>query len=134
MPEAATLDRPTNRDEAWRYADASFLAEAELAALNNWQELDIPSGQKREDTRVMTAGVERLRVRIGKGARYAIFALNAAGPYARLEVDVTLDEGAHFIHLWFGRESRRQWAAAIRHRSLLPARSMLNHTGPRTRR
>lgn len=96
MPEAATLDRPTNRDEAWRYADASFLAEAELAALNNWQELDIPAGQKREDTRVMTAGVERLRVRIGKGARYAIFALNAAGPYARLEVEVNLEEGAHF--------------------------------------
>ncbi|RZV47312.1 MAG: SufD family Fe-S cluster assembly protein, partial [Sphingomonadaceae bacterium] len=27
---------------------------------------------------------------------YAMFALNAAGPYARLELEVTLEDGAHF--------------------------------------
>ena len=37
-----------------------------------------------------------MRVHVGKGARYAMFALNAAGPYARLEVEVTLEDGAHF--------------------------------------
>lgn len=96
MPEAATLERPSNRDEAWRYADAGFLAEAELAALTDWQELRIAAGESREDTRIVAAGVERVRVHVGKGARYAMFALNAAGPYARLEVEVTLEDGAHF--------------------------------------
>lgn len=96
MPEAAILERPTNRDEAWRYADAGYLAEAELALLTGWQELHIPAGEAREETRIVEAGVERLRVNVGQGARYALFAINAAGPYARLEVEVTLEEGAHF--------------------------------------
>ncbi len=96
MPEAATLTRPTNRDEAWRYADADYLAEAELAALTDWQELQVAVGETQEHTRIVSAGIERLRVHIGKGARYAVFALNAAGPYARLEVEVTLEDGAHF--------------------------------------
>jgi Fe-S cluster assembly protein SufD len=96
MPEAASLERPTNRDEAWRYADAGYLAEAELAALADWQELHVVAGETREDTRIVSPGVERLRVHVGKGARFAMFALNAAGPYARLEVEVKLEDRAHF--------------------------------------
>lgn len=96
MPEAATLERPTNSQEAWRYADPGYLRDAELSTLTEWQELTVAAGEEREDTRIVTAGVERLRVHLGKGARYAIFALNAAGPYARLELEVTLEDGAHF--------------------------------------
>lgn len=96
MPEAAVLTRPSTRDEDWRYADSDWLADADLTALGEWTELAIAAGEVREDVRVVEAGVERLRVRIGQGARYALFAINAAGPYARLEVEVTLEEGAHF--------------------------------------
>ena len=96
MPEGATLSRPSIKDEAWRYADAGYLADAEVSALNDWQEIAVQAGEQREDTRVVQAGVERFRVHVGAGARYSMFALNAAGPYARLEVEVTLAEGAHF--------------------------------------
>lgn len=96
MPDTAILDRPTNRDEAWRYADGEFLASAELAALTGWREITVPAGERREETRMVEAGVERLRVNVGRGARYALFAINAAGPYARFEVEVTLEAGAHF--------------------------------------
>jgi len=96
MPEAATLERPTNSQEAWRYADAGYLRDAELSTLTDWRELTVAAGEEREDTRIVAAGVERLRVHLGKGARYAMFALNAAGPYARLELEVTLEDGAHF--------------------------------------
>ena len=47
MPEAVSLERPTNHDEAWRYADATYLAEADLATLTDWQELRIPTGETR---------------------------------------------------------------------------------------
>ena len=96
MPDAAILERPSNRDEAWRYADADVLAKADLATLTDWQEFNVPAGEPREETRIMEAGVERLRVHVGQGARYALFAVNAAGSYARLDVEVTLEDGAHF--------------------------------------
>lgn len=96
MPEATTLERPTKSQEAWRYADAGYLQHAELSTLTDWQELTVAAGEEREDARIVPAGVERLRVHLGKGARYAMFALNAAGPYARLELEVTLEDGAHF--------------------------------------
>lgn len=96
MPEAAVLSRPTKRDEAWRYADAAYLADADLGLLTEWQELRVAAGKTREDIRILADGVERLRVHVGKDARYAMFALNAAGPYARLELEVTLEDGAHF--------------------------------------
>lgn len=96
MPDAATLARPTNRDEAWRYADAGFLASLDPAALAQWQEVALAEGEEREETLMVEAGVTRLRVSVGQRARYALFAINSAGPYARLEVEVTLAEGAHF--------------------------------------
>ena len=96
MPEAATLTRPTNRDEDWRYADGAYLADAELGTLTGWRELALGEGEERTDTLHVQAGAERLQVRVGKNARYAAFALNAAGPYARFELEVTLEEGAHF--------------------------------------
>lgn len=96
MPDAATLSRPTNKDEAWRYADGDWLAAADAEAFADWQQLTIADGEVREETRIAEVGIERLRVTVGRGARFALFAINAAGPYARLEVEVTLEEGAHF--------------------------------------
>ena len=43
-----------------------------------------------------TPEVLRLRVNVEQGARCAIFAVNAAADYARLEVEVVLGQGAHF--------------------------------------
>ncbi len=94
MTELATL--PTNHDEDWRYADAGWLASADLAALNDWREISVPAGESLAEARAVEAGAERLRVHVGKGASFALFLINAAGPYARAEVDVTLEDGAHF--------------------------------------
>jgi len=96
MPDAAVLSRPSNRDEAWRYADTEYIASANAKELTGWHDVAVAAGEVREDSRIVAAGVERLRIHLGAGARYAMFALNAAGPYARLELEVTLDDGAHF--------------------------------------
>ncbi|HSM52877.1 MAG TPA: SufD family Fe-S cluster assembly protein [Erythrobacter sp.] len=94
MSELATL--PTTRDEDWRYADSGWLAAADAEALAHWEELAVPAGETQVETRLAGEGVERLRVAVGRDARFELYAINAAGPYARLEVEVTLEEGAHF--------------------------------------
>lgn len=94
MSELATL--PTTRDEDWRYADSGWLAAADAEALAHWEELSVPEGETLVETRLAGEGVERLRVAVGRDARFELYAINAAGPYARLEVEVTLAEGAHF--------------------------------------
>lgn len=99
MSEIAPLstNRPTNKDEAWRYSDTEWLANADPAVIGVWRESIVPEGQTiRETTHLTEAGATRLRVHVEKGARYEHFALNTAGPFARLEVEVTLEEGAHF--------------------------------------
>ena len=95
MPEAAAL--PTTRDEAWRYSDAEWLTKADPAVLGVWRETIVPEGQTIcEASHLAEAGVTRLRVRVEKGARYEHFALNISPAFARLELEVTLEEGAHF--------------------------------------
>lgn len=96
MNEVVTLERPTTRDEDWRYADADWLANADPAALAAWEEIGVPAGEQRVETCSVAAGVERLRVTVGAGGQFALFAVNAGGPYSRLEVEVTLADGAHF--------------------------------------
>lgn len=95
MPEAATL-LPTTRDEDWRYADGDWLAAADPVALAQWEEIAVAAGETRCEAFEVAAGVRRLRVAVGAGGRFDLFAVNAAGPYARLEVEVTLAEAAHF--------------------------------------
>lgn len=95
MSEAAVL--PTNKDEAWRYSDAEWLAKADPAVLGVWRESIVPEGQTIcEVSEPSEAGVTRLKVHVEKGARYEHFALNTAPAFARLEIEVTLEEGAHF--------------------------------------
>lgn len=95
MNAPATL--PTTRDEQWRYADAEWLAAADPVALAQWREIDVPTGEATcETSHLFEGGVIRLRVHIGKGARYEHYAVNSAGRYARLEIEATLEEGAHF--------------------------------------
>lgn len=93
MTDLATL--PTTRDEDWRYADAAALEASDAEALTGWTEIAVPAGESRAESRDVT-GVERIRVRIGKGGRFELSAVNAAPGYARLECEVTLEDGAHF--------------------------------------
>ena len=107
MADAATLTLPTpalptRRDEAWRYADADYLANAHPAMIHHWRVLDVPAGETRfEYTAHHTADtspgmVDRLRVHVGKGARFEAFKVITGGKYCRVELEVTLEEGAHF--------------------------------------
>jgi len=100
MTGAAALaapTRPTNRDEDWRYADAGFLASADIAELTGWRDLAVAAGETVRETRVMDkGGVDRLRVTVEAGGRFELFLVNVGGRYARAEAEITLGEGAHF--------------------------------------
>jgi len=100
--DIATLPVPTKRDEAWRYADADFLAAANPEAIRHWRTLDVPAGETRSEFMFKDSGAQspgatdRLRVHVGKGGRFEGFYIIAGGRYIRVEVEVTLEEGAHF--------------------------------------
>ena len=100
MPEAATL--PTRRDEAWRYADADYIANAHPDVIHHWRTLEVPAGETRFECTVHGSGpesggmVDRLRVHVGKNGRFEAFKVITGGKYARVELEVTLEEGAHF--------------------------------------
>jgi Fe-S cluster assembly protein SufD len=102
MPEAATLPRPTNRDEDWRYSDPSYLAEAAPESLHHWRTLEVPAGETRAEYAAHSSGsqargsVDRLRVHVGKGGRFESFQILAGHGYDRIEIEVTLEDGAHF--------------------------------------
>lgn len=103
MPEATTLERPSNRDEAWRYADAGFLASATSPeVLTHWTEWSVPAGETRVEAKVFDSGpdakgsVHRYRVHVERGARFEMWSAIVAAGYTRLELEVTLAEGAHF--------------------------------------
>ena len=89
---------PTRKLEAFRYADIEALASVwsdlaqpeiiEIAAQQNVQQIWLPDG---EDVQV-----RRVEMTLHAGASVAIFALNTAARYGRIELDVTLREGADF--------------------------------------
>ena len=89
---------PTRRDEAFRYADIDALASVwrdlsppvrlQIAAQQNLQQIWLPSGENVE--------VRRAQITLEAGASLSLFALNTAQEYGRVELDVTLREGAVF--------------------------------------
>jgi Fe-S cluster assembly protein SufD len=86
---------PSRKDEAWRYADVEALA-------RHWplpapEAVIVPAGGRFERAIVQEAGgVVQMQLSIGKGAAAAIYVLNSGGDYGRVELDVTLHEGADF--------------------------------------
>ncbi len=93
----ATL--PTTRDEEWRYADIASLARLGADTLESWTSLEVAPGETHCQCLLLDASapqVQRLRVTVGEGGTCAIFVVNAAQDYARLEVEVTLKQAAHF--------------------------------------
>ncbi|MDE1468082.1 SufD family Fe-S cluster assembly protein [Aurantiacibacter sp. D1-12] len=97
MPEAATLTHPTNRDEDWRYSDGAWLASAEPERVHAWRTLTVGAGETvRELVGSEGDALDRLRVHVGAGGRFEAFGVLDTGDYRRVEVEVTLEDGAHF--------------------------------------
>ena len=89
---------PTRKDEAFRYADIEALAAVwrdlatperiEIAAQQSLQQIWLPDGHDIQ--------VRRVELILRAGASATIFALNTASHYGRIELDVSLHEGADF--------------------------------------
>ena len=86
---------PTRHDEAWRYSDISAVEAAwPLAAPES---IIVPAGGNYARTILQDAGsIHQLDIAIGKGATTAIHVLNIGGDYGRVELNITLHEGADF--------------------------------------
>ena len=89
---------PTRKLEAYRYANIDALASVwtslaapkrvEIAAQQRLQQIWLPNGDDVE--------VRRIEMTLQAGATARIFALNNASRYGRVELDVTMHEGADF--------------------------------------
>ena len=86
---------PTRHDEAWRYSDISAVeATWPLAAPES---IIVPAGGNFARTILQdTVSIHQLDIAIGKGATTAIHVLNIGGDYGRVELNITLHEGADF--------------------------------------
>jgi Fe-S cluster assembly protein SufD len=96
MSVATTL--PTRKDEAYRYADLSALDRV-WHGLAPARRIDIPAGER--DAHVLIVNrdsveVHRAEIVLEPGASLSLFVLNGATEYGRVEVDVTVRDGAHF--------------------------------------
>jgi len=93
-----TAPFPTRKQEEWRYADLDALRPvwqqfAQPLTLTvgpgeSFQKIWLPSDEPVQ--------VRRVQIALEAGASAQIFALNTASEYARVEVEVTLAEGADF--------------------------------------
>jgi Fe-S cluster assembly protein SufD len=89
------MPAPTRHDEAWRYSD---IAAVEAAwPLPAPESIIVPAGGNFTRTIVQDKGaIHQLDIAIGKGATAAIYILNIVGDFGRVELNVTLHEGANF--------------------------------------
>ena len=93
-----TAPFPTRKQEEWRYADLDALRPV-------WQQfaepLTLTVGPGESLQKIWLPGdeavqVHRVQIALEAGASAQIFALNTASEYARVELEVTLAEGADF--------------------------------------
>jgi Fe-S cluster assembly protein SufD len=86
---------PTRRDEAFRYTDLDALAR--VWPLPAAECVVVPAGGNFVRTIVQDGGsIHQLDIAIGKGATAVIHVLNIGGDYGRVELNVTLNQGANF--------------------------------------
>ena len=86
---------PTRKDEAWRYADLA--AVERLWPLPAAEQVSIAAGESLSRTIIVTTdGVTQLSLTLEAGAVARLDVLNMAPGYGRIELDVTLHEGADF--------------------------------------
>ena len=93
-----TAPFPTHKQEEWRYADLDALKPV-------WEQfaepvtLSVAAGESLEEVWLPVADdvqLRRVQLALGEGAKARIFALNSAPVYGRIELDVSLEEGADF--------------------------------------
>ena len=89
---------PSRKQEEWRYADLDALQPV-------WEQfadavtLTVGAGGELEEIWLPVADdvqLRRVNLALGKDAKVRIFALNNAPVYGRIELEVSLDEGADF--------------------------------------
>lgn len=86
---------PTRRDESWRYADLDALVG--LWPLPAVESIVVPAGGSFSRAIIQdTGGVRQIELVLGKDATARMDTLNLGGDYGRIELDVTLHDGAHF--------------------------------------
>jgi Fe-S cluster assembly protein SufD len=86
---------PTRHDEAWRYSDMDALARA--WPLPAPESIIVPAGGRFSRAIVQgSGGVHQIEIVLGKGAVARVDILNSGGDYGRIQLDVTLHEGADF--------------------------------------
>jgi Fe-S cluster assembly protein SufD len=86
---------PTRKDEAWRYSDIDALTR--VWPLPDAEHVVVPAGGAFTRTIVQDSGtIHQLDIAIGKGGSGALYVLNIGGDYGRVELNVTLHEGADF--------------------------------------
>jgi Fe-S cluster assembly protein SufD len=93
-----TAPFPTRRQEEWRYADLDALQPV-WAQSAEPVTLTVGAGEELEDVWLPTADdvqLKRMQIALEPGAKARIFALNAAPVYGRIELEVSLAEGAEF--------------------------------------
>jgi Fe-S cluster assembly protein SufD len=93
-----TAPFPTRALEEWRYADLDALkpvweqfatpATLTVAAGESLEQVWMPSG---DDVQV-----KRVQIALGSNAKVRLFALNVAPVYGRVEIEVSLEQGAEF--------------------------------------
>jgi Fe-S cluster assembly protein SufD len=95
---AVTAPFPTHRQEDWRYADLEALRPV-------WEQfaepvtLTVGAGESLEEIWLPSSDdvqLRRIQLALGNGAKARIFALNSAPVYGRVELEVSLAEGALF--------------------------------------
>ena len=93
-----TAPFPTRRQEEWRYADLDALQPV-------WEQfaepvtLTIGAGEELEEVWLPISGdvqLRRVQLALGKCSKARIFALNNAPGYGRIELEVSVEEGAEF--------------------------------------
>ncbi|QXF11621.1 MULTISPECIES: SufD family Fe-S cluster assembly protein [Sphingopyxis] len=90
-----TTALPTRRDEAWRYSDIDAVTAA--WPLPAPESIVVPAGGDFKRAIVQDEGtIHQIEMSIGKGAAASLHVLNIGGAYGRIELDVTLHEGADF--------------------------------------
>jgi len=89
---------PTHKQEEWRYADLDALQPV-WARFAEPVTLTVGAGEELEEIWLPVADdvqLRRVQLALEKGAKARLFMLNAAPVYGRIELEITLAEGAEF--------------------------------------
>lgn len=90
-----TATLPSRRDEAWRYSDIDAVAAA--WPLPAPESIIVPAAGSFKRAIIQDeGGIRQIELMIGKGAAASLHVLNIGGAYGRIELAVTLHEGADF--------------------------------------